>query len=264
MSRFPRNLLLAVACAASVAHAANEAALLELWQHHAAKPDDHETAIKECRAFAAANANEPLLPIVNELESWHHLRAGHDAEALRLLESYAAAPAGPLTDGARRVALGWLTRFDREKVAAALQVYYKKEIAYPKSLDQLSTLPKLPAAARPPLTDRFGKPWVYQLTGFSKLPGFTDQKYSLQSAALGDLSELKKTLALPYASRLSATPAQVLAAADGSQAVRFNIPGKSGIVISLGQAAGDLHVAFVGAQIIAVCDFTHWTIYPRP
>ena len=45
-----------------------------------------------------------------------------------------------------------MTRLDREKVAAALQLYYRKEVAYPKSLELITTHPKIPAAARPPLT----------------------------------------------------------------------------------------------------------------
>lgn len=241
-------VVLSLVCSA---HAANEAALLELWNQHIAKPDDHDAAIKTCRAFAEANANDPLLPIAHGIEAWHHFRAGREADALRLTEPYLAAPAGAVNDGARRVALGWLTRLDREKVAAALQGYYRKNVAFPKSLDQL--------AAGPPRTDRFGKPWAYQLTGFTKLRGFTDQKYSLQSSVLGDLSETKSALAVPYASRIAATPAQIT-----GDAVRFNIPGKGAALLGAGQAAGDLHLAFVGSQFVVVCDFTHWKIFPRP
>lgn len=257
------RLLLALTFAVA-ARAANEAALLEVWNEHIAKPDDHEAAIKACQAFATANANDPLLHVVQGIEAWHHFRADRTTEALRLTEPYLTAPASPINDGARRLALGWLTRLDREKVAAALQLYYRKEVAYPKSLDQLATHPKLPAATRPPLTDRFGKPWAYQLTGFSKLRGFVDQKYSLQSTALGDLSELKLALAAPYASRIVATPTQVVTAPGGAPAVKFNVPGKGAALLAAGQAAGELHLAFVGSQIIVVCDFTHWKIFPRP
>lgn len=246
------------------ARAANEAALLELWNQHMAAKDDHEAAISACRAFAAANANDPLLPVAQGIEAWHHLRAGRDPEALRLLDPQVSAPAGPVADGARRLALGWLTRFDREKVTAALQLYYRKEVAYPKSLNQLAAYPKLPADTRPPMNDRFGKPWVYQLTGFTKLRGLTDQKYSLQSSVLGDLSELKLALAAPYGSHITATPVQVVTAPGNTVAVKFNLPGKGAAVIGAGQAAGDLHLAWVGSQIIVVCDYTHWRIFPRP
>lgn len=233
------------------ARAANEDALLELWKQHVARPDDHDAAIKACRTFAGVSTNDPLLPVAHGIEAWHHFRAGHDADALKLTEPYAASPASPVNDGARRIALGWLTRLDREKVAAALLTYYRKHVAFPKSLDQL--------AAGPPHNDRFGKPWVYQLTGFAKLRGFTDQKYALQSSVLSDLSEMEAALAAPYASRITATPAQVI-----GDAVRFNIPGKGATLLGVGQAAGDLHLAFVGSQIVVVCDFTHWKILPRP
>jgi hypothetical protein len=32
----------------------------------------------------------------------------------------------------------------------------------------------------------------------------------------------------------------------------------------IGAGAGDLHLAFIGAKIIVVCDHTHWKIFPRP
>src|SRR4051812_18034563 len=104
VSRFP--FLLALVCTALTARAASEPALLDLWKQHLATPDDHETTIKACRAFASANANDPLLPVVHDIEAWHDLRAGRDAEALRLMSIYVSAPPGPVTDGARRIALG--------------------------------------------------------------------------------------------------------------------------------------------------------------
>jgi hypothetical protein len=45
--------------------------------------------------------------------------------------------------------------------------------------------------------------------------------------------------------------------------VRFSLAGKTSVV-GVGQATGDLHVAFVGTKIIVVCDYTHWKIFPRP
>ena len=145
-----------------------------------------------------------------------------------------------MNDGARHLAAGWLTRVDREQVAAALQAYYREQIAYPKTLDQLAGRPR-----SPPPTDRLGKPWNYKLTGFSKVPGFTDQKYSLQSATLGDVSDFKTAVQLPYASRIVAVPLQVLPAPGNTQAVKFNLGG-SAAVVGVGQAAGDLFLAYVG------------------
>ena len=239
------------------ARASDEDALLELWKQHTGTPDDHEAVVKACRDFAAAHAADPLLPMVRGIEAWHRLRAGRRGEALQIFAADLTAPPGPVTDGARRVAQGWMTRGDRDQAAAALQAYYGKHVAYPKTLDQL------PADGRPPLNDRFGKPWNYKLTGFAKVPGFNDQKYSLQSAVLGDVSDFKGAVALPYAARIVAVPQQVLAAPGNTQAVKFNVAG-SAAVVGVGQAAGDLFLAFVGAKIIVVCDYTHWKILPRP
>ena len=243
--------------------ATDEDGLLELWKQHMATPDDHEAVIKACRDFAVAHAGDPLLPVVRGFEEWHTLCAGHQREALQMIEADLAAPAGPVGDGARRLALGWMTRADREQVAAALQSYYRKEIAYPKTLEQLASNPKLKAESQPPFQDRFGKPWSYSLTGFAKLKGFTDQKYSLQSAVLGDVPDLKTAVKLPYAARISAVPQQVIPAPGNTLAVKFSIAGKTAVV-GVGQATGALHVAFVGAKIIVVCDYTHWKIFPRP
>lgn len=248
----------------SSARAANEAALLELWQQHLASPDDHDAVIKACESFSIANPGDPLLPVVRGIEGWHHFRAGRTPDGLRMIEPYLSASPGPVTDSARVLTQGWLTRLDREKVATALQLYYRKEIAYPKTLEQLAKHPKIPADAQPPFNDRFGKPWTYRLIGFGKVAGFTDQKYSLQSAVLGDFSEFKAALQIPYASRIVATPAQVVAVPGSTVAAKFNLPGKSAAVVGLGQATGDLHLAFVGSQIIVVCDYTHWKVFPKP
>ena len=239
------------------ARAADEDALLQLWKQHMETPDDHEAAIKACRDFATAHSGDPLLPIARGLEAWHLLHTGHRVEALQMMETDLTAPQGPLTDGARRLAQAWMTRADRDQAADALQAYYRKHVGYPKTLDQL------PAEGRPPLSDRFSEPWDYKLTGFSKVPGFNDQKYSLQSARLGALSDFKGALALAYASRIVAVPQQVIAAPGNTQAVKFNVAGKP-VVLGVGLAAGDLHLAFAGSKIVVVCDYAHWKILPRP
>ncbi|MEI6072304.1 MAG: hypothetical protein WCS31_10965 [Verrucomicrobiae bacterium] len=251
-------LVLFAVCGMSLpARAADEDALLMLWNQHMKTPDDHEAVVKACRDFASAHPGDPLLPVVRGLEAWHRLRAGRRGEALQILTADLTAPPGPVTDGARRVAQGWMSRMDRDQVAGALQAYYRKNVAYPKTLEQL------PADARPPLGDRFGKPWNYRLSGLAKVPGFEDQKYSLQSAALGDLSDFKESLELPYAARIAAVPQQVIAAPGNSPMVKFRVAGTS-VLLGVGQAAGSLHLAFAGEKILVVCDDTHWKILSRP
>jgi hypothetical protein len=240
-----------------LARATEEGALLDLWTQHIESPDDHDAVLKACRSFAKAHPDDPLLPVVRGVEAWRQLRSGHRAEALQMMTSDLAAPPSAVNEGARRIAQGWMTRVDREQITAGLQAYYRKQVAYPRALDQL------PVEARQPANDRFGKPWNYRLTGFAKLPGFTDQKYSLQSAFLGDTSDLKAALKLPYASRISATPVQVVAGPGNLPAVKFTIAG-SAPVVGVGQATGDLYLAFVGERIVVVCDYTHWKVFPRP
>ncbi|MEO6739609.1 MAG: hypothetical protein ABIP20_05105 [Chthoniobacteraceae bacterium] len=252
-------------CISACVHAANEAALLELWNQHIATPEEHDETIKACRAFATANANDPLLPVVQDIEAWHHFRAGRAQDAWRILQPQLTAPVGPITNAARALAQGWFTRLDREKVAASLQIYYRKEVAYPKTLDLIAKHPKIPAEVRPPFIDRFGQPWNYQLTGFAKATGFPDQKYSLQSTTLGDLSELKAAIAAPYASRIRAVPVGIVPAPGNTFAVKFTNVGKAGTaIVAVGQASGDLHVAFAGSSIVVVCDHTHWKVFPKP
>ena len=270
------RILAALFCVLAFApcvRAANEAALLELWNQHIATPEEHDETIKVCRAFVTANANDPLLPVVQGIEAWHHFRAGRTQDAWRILQPHLTAPVGPVTNAARALAQGWFTRLDREKAAASLQIYYRKEVAYPKTLDLIAKHPKIPAEVRPPFIDRFGQPWNYQLTGFAKTTGFPDQKYSLQSTALGDLSELKAAIAAPYASRIQAVPASriqavsagIVPAPGNTVAVKFTKVGKAGTaIVAVGQATGDLHVAFAGTQIIVVCDHTHWKLFPSP
>ena len=96
------------------------------------------------------------------------------------------------------------------------------------------------------------------------MPGFEDQKYSLQSAVLGDLSDFNAAVALPYAARIVAVPQEVIAAVGSNpQMVKFNVAGSS-VLLGPGLATGSLHLAYAGTKILVVCDYTHWKILPRP
>lgn len=245
------------------AKAADEDALVTLWKQHMATQDDHETVLAACRAFSNSHPDDPLAVVARGIEAWRCLRAGRREEAFALYNADLALPPSPFNDSARQLALAWLSRLDMEKVTALLRAYYRREIAYPKDLEQLSTHPKFKNETSPPATDRFGKPWLYALAGFEKLKGFPDQRYTLKSAVLGDLSDLKAAEALPYASRILAVPQRIVAMPDNTTAVSF----KNGATTSLspmGPGTGELHLAFVGYKIIVVCDHTHWKLLPRP
>ena len=245
------------------ARAADEDGLVALWKQHMTTTDEHESVITACRAFSASHPNDPLLVVARGIEAWRTLRTGRREEAFALYAADLALPPSPLNDSARRLASAWMTRADREAVEHALRTYYRREIAYPKELAQIASHQRLKNEPKPPETDRFGKPWIYQLTGLEKLKGLTDQRYSLRSAVLGELSDLKTAEALPYASRILAVPQRVLAMPDNTTAVSFK-NGTNTALLPMGPGTGDLHLAFVGYKIIVVCDHTHWKLLPRP
>jgi hypothetical protein len=245
------------------AHSADEDALVALWKQHMTTQEEHEAVIAACRTFVDSHPNDPLIVVARGIEAWRTLKTGNREEAFAFYASDLALPPSPLNDCARRLACGWMTRADHEKVESSLRAYYRKEIAFPSDLSQIASHPRFKTELKFPEMDRFGKPWIYTLKGLEKLKGFTDQRYTLRSAVLGDLSDLKSAAALPYASRISAVPQRVVAMPDNTTAVSF----KNGTNTSLslpGPGAGDLHLAFIGYKIIVVCDHTHWKLLPRP
>ncbi len=246
-------------------HAANEAGLLKVWNQHMASPQDHEAVIKTCSTFITDNPSDPLKPIVQDIEAWHKLQSGREKEAWQTMNDHLAAPSTAVNDGASLLAKSWLTRHDRENVAAALQKFYRNEVCYPESLDAIYSHAKIPAADHPPRTDRFGKPWVYQLSGTQKIAGFLNQKYALSSSELGDFSELKKTLAAPYAAQILVKPLQVLPPLGDVTPVKFSTPEKNvTVLLTPGKSTKDFHLAYAGTQIIVICDHAHWKVFPKP
>ena len=122
--------------------AADEDGLVTLWTQHMTAGDDHEAVVAACRAFSATHASDPLLIVARGIEEWRTLRAGKREEAFAMYEADLTLPSTPMNECARRLAYGWMSRADREKVAAALQAYYRKEVAYPKDLVQITTHPR--------------------------------------------------------------------------------------------------------------------------
>lgn len=225
--------------------------------------DEHESVIAACRTFVDAHPNDPLVVVARGIEAWRNLKAGNKKEAFALYTADLALPPSPLNDCARKLACGWMTRADRETVESALRAYYRKEIAYPKELSQIANHPRLKTQPKPPETDRFGRPWIYGLTSLQKLKGFNDQRYTLRSAVLGELSDLTSAAALPYASRIDALPQRIVAMPDNTTAVSFKNGANTSLSL-LGPGTGDLHLAFIGYKIIVVCDLNHWKLLPRP
>jgi hypothetical protein len=239
------------------AFAANEAGFLELWKNHERDPSRHEDLIAQCRKFFEANPGDPLRDAAKSLEAWHLLAAGKDAEAWPIFESQAGSQSA-----AARVAKGWLSRREMQKVAASLKLFYREEIGFPKELAEISTHPKIPAEAHPSPTDAFGTTWKYSLSGFEKLPGFENQKYSLECAELGPLSDLKESLKLRYADQIKIKPVGIQPGPGGGTIVNFQAPDSKGVMMmGEGQVAKGIQLAYVGQGILVVCDATHWKVF---
>lgn len=266
-----RRLLRAVliCCAAlalgggSAAFAANETKFLEIWKRHELLPDKHDDIVELCRKFAQDNPGDELLEAVRSMEAWHHLAAGRPAEAWAIYESQRSLDSTPVASAASRVAKGWLSRRDRERVVQALKAYYNQEIRYPGAISEIASNSKIPSDLHPPVTDAFGEPWAYSLSG--KIPGFEHQKYSLACSELGERSELSPSLTLPYAAHLTATPQAVIPGPGGESMIRFQDSKTNAVaMLSEGKSSQQFQLAHVGNRIVVVCDATHWKVFPKP
>jgi hypothetical protein len=245
------------------AHGANEAGFYEIWKKREATPTKHDEIITLCRKFYDLNPGDPLREAAKSLEAWHLLAAGRDNEAWPIFESQANLSGNAVQTGAARVAKGWISRREMQKVAASLKLFYRQEIAFPKELAEISAHPKIPAQAHPAPNDPFGTPWKYRLVGLDNMPGFENQKYSLECAELGPLSDLQNSLKLRYADHIKIKPASISPAPGGvGSIINFQATdSKSVTVLGEGQVAKGIQLAFVGQEILVVCDATHWKVF---
>jgi len=181
-----------------------EDAFVRVWAAHRQNPDDHEAVIAVCREAARQRDAQdqpllgPYLSVVRTLEGWRLLQRGRTAEAVKAFE--AALDPQRSTDmvvrSADALARRWLSRIDRETVAAALKTYHREEVAFPPDLAVFAAWPK---DLQPPLRDRMGDPWVYRLADFRRLKTVAAQRYTLHSITIGrDTSALADALRRPY------------------------------------------------------------------
>jgi hypothetical protein len=168
-----------------------EDAFIRLWGLHRQAPDDHAAVAAACREALGRSASDktPLAgryqPVVRTLEGWRLLQAGLTDEAATSFEaalSRGRTFADPLSAAADALARRWLSRIDRERVVAALQAYHREHVGFPAGLDVFQSWP---IERRPPLLDRIGDPWSYQLLGFRRLNAGGDQRYRLYSRSIG-------------------------------------------------------------------------------
>jgi hypothetical protein len=253
--------------------APHEDAFLRLWTLHrqSAAASNHLAVVEACRETARQTGVDtgPLLgrylPAARTIEAWHLLQAGRATEATVAYESALAVgmPADPLCGAADAMARRWLSRLDREQVVAALAVYYREQVAFPPAL---TVFEAWPAARRPPLRDRQGDAWIYQLQAFRRLKLDGAQRYILYSRSVGrETTALNAALAL----RPPATVVSFVRRGAGSPAVaEIRIGGTGGRTAALqeGTSAGGLVFAAIdGAGRFALCsDDDFWLIALPP
>ncbi|MCX7009206.1 MAG: hypothetical protein NTY53_18500 [Kiritimatiellaeota bacterium] len=190
----PRLLLAALAVSFAVAAPAGAQAdvraLAKIWQQHVRTPTEHAAIVQAVKQMAAQNEGSPLLGIANGIGAWHALSAGQTNQAVLLLTPLLAERTDPVGIEARNFAQRWLTRIDREKVRDALKVYYRNHVEFPAAF---SALGELAVTNRPPMTDRFGRAWKYELAAMKRLTTVRAQRYNLSSFTLGDDSRSATT-----------------------------------------------------------------------
>ena len=225
-------------CIALCAATPQEDAFMRAWSAHARDPAAHRAVIDACQSVMdRASTLGEFLPVVKTLAAWHLLADGHQSDAVRIFESSLSADKGApsLTRYADTMARRWLTRLDHLRAEKALKAYYADHVEYPSSLSQLAILTK---DKQPPITDRFGDPWVYQPEAFSKLRNAANQRYKLYSKTVGNrLTPLK---ALPFSaycgksasivSRKATTPVSVEFETVTDAGKRRGVATESGIV----------------------------------
>ena len=243
---------------------ANEKGLWRLWELHTENRNDHKTIIQACLTFKKQNPSDPFVAVSNTLAAWHVLKLGFHDQAVNLLEPYLKVEDREgLDEGAAEMARTWATRVDRERLAKALKFYYNKEVKFPTTLTELREYEILPPELEPVPQDRFGKPWKYRLAGFKSIPGLFDQKYELESGKLGIDSDLTDSLDWPYGERMHITPV-AMKGNDTLEVVRGRDMESQRIPVSAGRKIDDVLVAYLGRNIIVLCNKDHWSVLRRP
>lgn len=249
-------------CHAQVPAPADERAFWLVWIKNTNSAPDSAAMIAACKEFNAAATNDPLAVVVRGLESWHLLKIGSTNEAIRLLDDLLKIPEAPtpLQAAGAEIARSWLTRLDREMVRIALKKLYLRDIEYPASLEAIKTLK---IKRMPPFTDRWGKPWVYKLRD-DLGKGLGNQLYVLQSSQLGSGTDLGKTLALPYAGRITLQTTRIMPGGGSNEMIEFSSPSQKSVLLSVGGSNDGTTVAFIGKNIIILSDGNHWRAVIKP
>jgi hypothetical protein len=242
---------------------ADEKALWLLWKKHMEAPGNHTELIDLCSRYERSFPGDPFLPVVRGIETWHLLAADLPGAAYTNLLTLLSSAREPLPQAGDRMAKAWLTRLDREQVRRALTGIYARRVAFP---DSLAELKDIPLDQRPPLVDRWERPWVYKLTDFKRLPGIKKSRYRLESSELQSRTDLKVALAIPYASRITLKPQKQVMAMGAVKSVIFETAGTKveKPVLTEGSDFQGQAFVYLGTTLILLSDGDHWKVLPWP
>ncbi|MDD4870380.1 MAG: hypothetical protein PHR77_07450 [Kiritimatiellae bacterium] len=250
--------------------AGDEKSIWEIWKIQQEKPDEHGTITTNCLEYAKKAPTDPLSLVTLTIASWHMLEIDNKDAAVKLLKTVlSSSKTDALSTAAANMAKAWMTRIEMEQMKQALQLYYRKNIEYPKSIDLVKPFQK---NGQPPLTDQWGKPWVYGLAEFKSLKklgamyGMYGQKYTIRSVYLGTNSELKVALKIPYASGMPLKPVKMLNGMPGKEMVQLeSTDGKqTKVVLSIGTESSGITLNYAGPKLLILSDMNHWLVVPRP
>lgn len=262
LSRSRGALLLAglIAATGLSSHAqapADESALLAI-ARTATNPAAEATG-RLAAGFVRQFSNSPVAVVARQWAGRAALQGGRREEAVTWLTG-AMGGESPLAQASDAMARRWLTRLDRERVVAALRVWYADHADFPASLDALKALP---ATNQPPLLDRWGKPWRYRQAEFKRVRGLAGQRYVLESINVNRDNELKAALARPPA-ELPVSPAKIMSRDPGRESVSFTRKAGGSVVLQIGAETEGFTLAHVGRGVILLSDGEHFHVVQAP
>jgi hypothetical protein len=211
-----------------------------------------------CKKFRTSAPQDSFTIVVSGLEAWNHLKRGDTGTAAAIFNTMLVkGPATGLRKAGDEMARSWLSRLDREQVTRALKDIYRRDIEFPASLEAIKALGD---KASPPLTDRWGKPWVYRRG--SAIKGMETQRYDLESAGLGTRSDLKSALKMGYAERMDLKPVRMVP--NPKIMVEFKTEDGRSLIREEGDRVNMVNVIYVGTRIIVLSDGNHWSVMAKP
>ena len=237
---------------------ADERGLWDVWCIGTNSAFQASEIAKACKKFRTSAPQDPLTVVVSGLEAWNHLKRADTVTATAIFNAMLVkGTATGLRKAGDEMARSWLTRLDRGQVTSALKESYRRDIEFPASLEAV----KAPGEkASFPLTDRWGKPWVYRRG--STIKGMETQRYDLESSVLGIRSDIKDALKMGYGERMDLKAVRMV---PGSKnVVEFKTGEGRTLLREEGDRGNIVNLIYVGTYIIVLSDGNHWSVMAKP